>query len=126
MNKILNFDASLFEDKYLRLRLSTRYAVDNNLYDENEYNQLCKAFYELCPNLVVLDIKKLKIPTTNLLGHGNFSRKLATWCSENCTGYWMNGNFPEHMISRFQTNVLNRYWGFQNVNDAIMFKLTNC
>jgi hypothetical protein len=26
MNKILNFDASLFEDKYLRLRLSTRYA----------------------------------------------------------------------------------------------------
>jgi hypothetical protein len=126
MTHILNFDASLFEDKYQRLRLSTRYAVDHQLYDTVDYDEFCKAFYELCPNVVTVDLKKSNVRVTNLVQHGEFTRKLANWCSDNCTGYWMNKNFPVSFNTRIQINLLHRYWAFQNVNDAIMFKLTNC
>jgi hypothetical protein len=126
MSNAITFDASLFEDKYLKFRLSSRYAVDNKLYSTIGYEAICKAFFDVCPNLCVMDAKNRGIKINQLLAMGDLTRELASWCSQNCTGYWMNANFPSHITASIQSNLLNRYWSFQNVSDAIMFKLTFC
>lgn len=123
---VLTFDASLFEDKYYKKRLSSRYAVDNNLYQQTSYEELCKAFFAVCPNLVSIDPSKHVTNVNSFLALGNFTRKMAAWCSEHCEGYWMNANFPHEVCSRLQANMLNRYWSFQDVNEAVMFKLAFC
>lgn len=124
MSDMINLDASVFEDKNYKFRLSTRYAVDNNLFKRFSYEELCRAFFTLCPNIV----KVPPPPETagNLLRLGDHSRKLAKWCSEYASGYWMNSNFPATAFNVFEGNVLNRYWSFQFDHDAIMFKLTFC
>jgi hypothetical protein len=126
MSNIVTFDASLFEDKYLKYRLSSRYAVDNKLYATLGYETICKAFFEVCPHLCIIDVSNRGIKNNNLLELGNMTREFSAWCAEHCSGYWMNANFPGHIATKIQGNLLNRYWSFQNVEDAIMFKLKYC
>jgi hypothetical protein len=126
MSNTITFDASLFEDKYLKFRLSSRYAVDNKLFSSIGYDTICNAFFEVCPNLCIVNVYDRGIRNNDLLALGNLTREFSAWCSENCSGYWMNANFPSHITTKIQGNLLNRYWSFQNVEDAIMFKLKFC
>jgi hypothetical protein len=122
MTKILTYDAKIFEDKFRRMRLSTRYWVDN-LMGEVGYYPLCDAFFSICPHVQMVKRAKDKKGIVNLLANHEITDTLSKWCAENATGYWMNSNFPERV---FVTDAQkgNMRWSFQNENDALLFKLT--
>src|ERR1700757_1843569 len=118
MTRICKYEAFLFEDKYKKHRLSSRYWVDN-LKNQINYFELCDAFYALCPHTVTL-----KRSIRNILESFKLTEKLSSWCVENTKGYWMNANFPQTILYQSAANLQNHYWSFQDENDAIIFKLT--
>ena len=121
MNTILKYDAKLFEDKHKRFRLSTLYWVDN-LNNKINYFDICEAFHSLCPHYCSIPFDKNETFFSKQIRN----KQLERWCVENATGYWMNANFPERIASKVISNLNNDFWGFQEENDALIFKLTFC
>jgi hypothetical protein len=111
----------LFEDKNFKNRLSSRYWIDT-LLDEISSEELAEAFHSTCPHIV--EVKHhMKIADIYSIWSEHHVHK--AWCKDHTSGFWMDANFPAR-LGIHPMRIFSYVFGFQEIADAVMFRLAFC